>query len=117
VLAMLLAPLRHAIADRRLPYVPAALGAYAAFLVHAGLDWDWEMPAVVVAALCLGGALATARLPDERPLGRGTRAATLAAATVLGACSLAGVHSSTVPAAAPEKPRAPRCGALSQTPT
>ena len=117
VLAMLLAPLRHAIADRRLPYVPAALGAYAAFLVHAGLDWDWEMPAVVVAALCLGGALATARLADERPLGRGTRGATLTAAAVLGACSLAGVQSSTVPAAAPEKPRAPRCGALSQTPT
>ena len=35
---------------------PVAAGAYVVFLVHAGLDWDWEMPAVVVAGLCCGAA-------------------------------------------------------------
>src|SRR5262249_49310121 len=35
----------------------AVLGGYVAFLVHAGLDWDWEMPAVTVAGLLFGAAL------------------------------------------------------------
>jgi hypothetical protein len=117
LLAMLVAPLRGALVSRRLPYVPAALAAYAAFLVHAGLDWDWEMPAVVVAALCCAAALATARVGDEAPLGGAARATVLAAAAFLGACSLAGVRSSTVPAACPETTRAPRRGALVRTST
>jgi hypothetical protein len=117
LLAMLLAPLRRAVAERHRPYVPAALGAYAAFLVHAGLDWDWELPAVVVAALCCAAAVATAALRTEEPLGSRARALVLAAAAALGACSLAGVHSTTVPAASPETERAPRSGALSRTRT
>jgi hypothetical protein len=28
----------------------------AAWAVHAGLDWDWEMPAVTLPALALGAA-------------------------------------------------------------
>ena len=36
---------------------PAAAGGYLAFLVHAGLDWDWELPAVTVAGLLCGAAL------------------------------------------------------------
>jgi O-antigen ligase len=35
----------------------AAAGGYVAFLVHAGLDWDWEMPAVTVAGLLCGASL------------------------------------------------------------
>ena len=35
---------------------PVAAGAYVVFLVHAGLDWDWEMPAVVLAGMCCGAA-------------------------------------------------------------
>jgi O-antigen ligase len=35
----------------------AATSGYVAFLVHAGLDWDWEMPAVTVAGLLCGIAL------------------------------------------------------------
>ena len=41
--------------DRRL--AATALGAYAAFLVHAGLDWDWEMPVTTLAGLACGAAL------------------------------------------------------------
>ena len=35
----------------------AAAGAYVAFLLHAGADWDWEMPAVTVTGLLCGVAL------------------------------------------------------------
>lgn len=113
--AMLLAPLRGVIRHRFAPHVPAAAGAYAAFLVHAGLDWDWEMPAVVVAALCCAAAVATAELRPGPPLGRAARGALLAVSALLGACAIAGARSHTVPAAAPETERAPRSGALSQT--
>jgi hypothetical protein len=39
-------------------------GRVRAFLVHAGLDWDWEVPAVVVTALCC--AAASPRLTSSR---------------------------------------------------
>jgi O-antigen ligase len=115
LLAMLLAPLRGALARRRAPYVPAAVGAYAAFLVHAGLDWDWELPAVVVAALSCAAAGTAAGLEPGRPLGRAVRGALLAVSAAFAACAIAGARSNTIPAAAPETTRAPRCGALSQT--
>ena len=49
----------------------AALTAMAvAWLIHAGLDWDWEMPAVTLWLFALGG-LALARSADApRALGR-----------------------------------------------
>jgi hypothetical protein len=73
---------------RRHPLVPAALGAYVAFLFHAGIDWDWEMTAVTLAALSCGVALLLAARGDEAPaLGRASRVAGVAAATVL--CVLA----------------------------
>jgi hypothetical protein len=34
----------------------ALLAAALAWLVHAGLDWDWEMPAVTIWLFCAGGA-------------------------------------------------------------
>ena len=34
-----------------------AAGAYAAFVLHAAVDWDWEIPAVTLAALLCGAAL------------------------------------------------------------
>jgi O-antigen ligase len=39
----------------------AAAGGYVAFLVHAGLDWDWELPAVTLAGLLCGAALIAPR--------------------------------------------------------
>ena len=38
-------------------FMPAAVGAYAAFLAHASLDWDWEVPALTVVALAAGAML------------------------------------------------------------
>jgi hypothetical protein len=112
LLAFLAAPLRGLLRRRGSLFVPAAAGAYAAFLVHAGLDWDWEMPAVVVAALCAAGAVAAAELgDDERPFGAPVRAALLVAAAALGACAIAGTRSNTEPGAA----KAPQRGAFARS--
>ena len=40
--------------------VTGALAALAALAVHAGLDWDWEMPALALIALLLAGAVVAA---------------------------------------------------------
>ena len=54
----LVAPVVGALrSTRRTPVGVAALAGSVTFLVHAGLDWDWEMPAVTVAGLvCLAAA-------------------------------------------------------------
>ena len=46
---------------RRHPLVPGAAGAYAAYLVHTGVDWDWELPAVTLAGLLCGAAILSPR--------------------------------------------------------
>ena len=48
------------------PLVPLVLGAYVAFLVHAGVDWDLELPGVSLAGLLCGLALIVAAR-DSRP--------------------------------------------------
>jgi O-antigen ligase len=44
------------------PLLAAAAGVLAAFAVHAGLDWDWELPAVTLVALL--AAAAAIQRPD-----------------------------------------------------
>jgi hypothetical protein len=64
-------PVAGAIRARRHALVPAALGAYVAYLVHAGVDWDWEMTAVTITALLSGtAALVRSRSDSEVPLSR-----------------------------------------------
>lgn len=41
-------------------WAAGATGAYTAFLVHAAVDWDWEMPVVTIAGLACGAALLAA---------------------------------------------------------
>jgi O-antigen ligase len=70
---------------RRTPIALAALAASVTFLVHAGLDWDWEMPAVTVAGLvCL--AVAPGTSSGRAVVGRRLRitALGLAVAAILG---------------------------------
>jgi len=57
LLAMLAAPLVSAARARGRPVVAAAAAGYSAYLVHAGLDWDWEYPVVTLAGLACGAAL------------------------------------------------------------
>jgi O-antigen ligase len=100
VLALLLYPLARRRRLRAAPGAPAAAGAAVAFLAHVAVDWDWELPAVVVAGLaCLAAVLVAdgSRLEGRAPAA--LRAAALAAALVLGALSLAGAASSTKPSA------------------
>ncbi len=59
-------PVYAAFKARRHPLVPAAFGAYVAYLVHAGVDWDWEMPAVTLTALFIGASIVVAaRKPED----------------------------------------------------
>lgn len=52
-------PLVAGVRSRGDPLFSAVLGGYAAFLVHAGIDWDWAVPAVTLPALLCAGALLT----------------------------------------------------------
>ena len=55
-LALLLVALATPFAASRSWWTPVALGPYTAFLVHAAQDWDWELPAVTVAAFACAAA-------------------------------------------------------------
>ena len=68
LLATLALPLPALRATRRLAYAPAAAAAYAAYLVHACVDWDWELPAVTVPAIFCAAVLLAIERPDEEPL-------------------------------------------------
>jgi O-antigen ligase len=88
LLATLAVPL---VAFRRVrdPIAAAALAGYVAFLVHAGVDWDWEVPAVSLAGLVCGASILVAARPaDAATLPRGTRAGLLAAGLVLAALAV-----------------------------
>jgi O-antigen ligase len=51
VAAIVLVPLVALWRCRRSPYVAVAGSAFVAWAVHAGLDWDWEVPAATLPAL------------------------------------------------------------------
>jgi O-antigen ligase len=92
LLCALAVPLAAVGAVRRNPLAAGALGAYVAFLVHAGIDWDWEMPAVTLAALACGIALLlAARGTGERQLGTAPRILGVTAAALLGSVALVGL--------------------------
>jgi hypothetical protein len=104
-LAMLLAPaLISALRTRRHPLIPAALGAYLAFLFHAAVDWDWQVPAVTLVALISAGViLAQTRTDNSYRIGRRTRWAAgglLAVAAALAALGLAASHALSAGASA-----------------
>ena len=65
-------PVGALVAARRHPVVGGALGAYAAYLGHAGIDWDWELTGVTLAALLIGcvGLIALRTRPPSRLSGR-----------------------------------------------
>ena len=58
-------PLVAAVRLRRRPLVAAAAAAYLAFLLHAAIDWDWEMSGLTMTALLCGGALVIAARPEQ----------------------------------------------------
>jgi O-antigen ligase len=80
----LAAPIAAALRTRAQPAVPFVLGAYAAYLVHAGADWDWEVPAVTLAALACGAALLAHTHARSARLSIGFRARVAALTAVVG---------------------------------
>jgi Flp pilus assembly protein TadD len=89
LLLALAAPLAAAVTARRHPLVPAAFAAYLAYLIHAAVDWDWELPAVTVAALICAAALLAAARREERVLALSTKARGAAAAATLAVAAVA----------------------------
>jgi O-antigen ligase len=74
VLCLVGAPLVAAVRRRGDPDAWIAAGGFAVFAVHAGLDWDWEIPVVTLAALGCAGALLLSRPGSDGLTGvRGTR--------------------------------------------
>jgi O-antigen ligase len=58
------------------PLLATAAGGYTAFVVHAGVDWDWDLPAVTLGGmLCATALLAGSRPPDAGELGWRSRVA------------------------------------------
>jgi O-antigen ligase len=64
-------------------YGPALAGAYVAYLVHAAVDWDWELSAVTVTALVSGLLLIVLARDGRAPLLRGVPRAVLVGALLL----------------------------------
>ena len=73
---------------RRDPLVATAAAGYTAFVIHAGIDWDWEIPAVTLAGFFCGTALLFATRDGVRPLGTRTRVILALAAIALAVFAL-----------------------------
>ena len=87
LLVALLAPVVAVRRARKQPLVPALAGAYVAFLVHLGADWDWQLTAVAVTGLfCGAGILVAAHDDESRPLAPRVRRVLLGATV----CAVAG---------------------------
>jgi O-antigen ligase len=99
LLAALAPPLVAAVRARSVPLVPAVAGAYVAFLLHAGVDWDWELPAVTLAGFACGVAVLVAA-GERRPIAG--RVAALAALGALAAFAAYGLAASLALASARE---------------
>ncbi len=89
----LITPFVAAARARRNPLAFGALAAYTAFVVHAAVDWDWEIPAVILIGILLGTGLLAAARRDAPPVavnGR-LRAGGLAAAAAIAALAFVGL--------------------------
>lgn len=103
LLVALLAPVAAAVRARRHPLAVPAFAGYVAYLVHAGADWDWEMPALTVAALLLGAVLlALAREGEETAVSTRVRTAGLVAALGLATVAFVGLLGASAIAASDE---------------
>ena len=89
---VLAAPFAGLVRARRGASRPSQAAHTAAFLVHAGVDWDWELLAVPGAALvCAAAMLVAARPAAARPLGGAPTGALAVAVLAVAAFSFAGV--------------------------
>jgi len=90
-----------AVRARRDPLEIALLAGYSTYLVHAGFDWDWELPVVTVAALVLATLLVLPREGETTiVLSPGARLAGGAGALALVVFALVGLVGNSFVAAA-----------------
>jgi hypothetical protein len=86
-LALLLAALAAPLAAAwRGPRRPLLVGAYGAFVAHAGIDWDWELAGVAATGVLIACAVLLEARAGEREPGRVWPWAAGAAALFLAAC-------------------------------
>jgi O-antigen ligase len=52
---------------RRDPMLATAAAGYVAYLIHTGVDWDWELPAVTLCGLICGSGLLLWARPRDAP--------------------------------------------------
>jgi O-antigen ligase len=93
LVAALALPAVAAARARHRRLVAPAFGAYVAYLLHAGIDWDWEMPAVTLLGLFCGAAMLLAARSRSAPvhLPPFARGVAVAAAVVLAAFAFVGL--------------------------
>jgi len=91
VLALFAIPLLAAHRARERPLVPVTAAALVAFLVHAGVDWDWQLTAVGLAAVFLAVALLAASRSELPVVRLGTRGRLAFGTGVLAVAVLAGI--------------------------
>jgi O-antigen ligase len=87
LVSFLLVPVGAGLAVRKQALLPGIVAAYAAFVVHAGVDWDWELSGVTLTALVIGGlAVVAVRRRESRIVSGAVRfsGATLVLAVSLG---------------------------------
>jgi hypothetical protein len=94
--ALLGIPLVAAMRVRRRELVPLAGGAYLTYVVHAGIDWDWEMTGVTLTALFCGCALLTAsRVRGAKLLSKHVRGGAVTVVLALASFALVGAVGSS----------------------
>jgi tetratricopeptide (TPR) repeat protein len=97
-------PVVAAVGARREPLAVGAIGAYAAFLFHAGVDWDWELVGLTAPGLACGCALLALRPTPRAPLvpRTGVRFAGAAVLVALAGVAFVGLVGASASAASQE---------------
>jgi Flp pilus assembly protein TadD len=96
LVATLLIPLAAGLRRRRTPLVALLTGAYAAFLLHLAVDWDWELSGVALTGLFVGCLLLVARRDDrERVVALAPRAVAAAAGLAVATFAFVGLVGNT----------------------
>ena len=94
LIAALAAPIVAFFRVRKRGLTAAALAAYIAFLAHVLVDWDWQMPAVTLAALFCGTAvLSAAKRARPHAIGPVLRSILVGVVIVLGVFAFVGLRS------------------------
>ena len=83
--AALAVPLALGVRVRDEPLMPLAWAAYVAFVFHVGVDWDWEMPSVIITGLLIGTVLLVRGRRQGRTVRVGRRGAVAAVAALTAA--------------------------------